>query len=404
MTQQRNRETRASVCLAYRGVFVVTAIVALAAGCARSSSTPDASASEGNSSTMNDSARGAVKEAPVTEPAVATIDWTKHAPGDIFEATEAAANYQVVGQSTGGSIPNAAMFEIEVPSAVAVPTSFVAVAPGSASNAASSSPTTTGQRKSNIALPSGFVVSPNTEMLDGLPTRLRNSVDGSELALVPEGVFTLGTNSGPANAQPVTTMTLDAFYIGVTEVRIAQYVDAKKRIAAKGILLSDPTNSASPPDHPVLGVPWIDAKNYAASIGCELPTEAQWEKAARGPGGFMSPWGNSRPLWTEPRTITQIDSVQRHAEDRSVFGVYDLAGNALEWTADLYQDDAFKSLAQVPFERRRNWTGPKTSSGASLRVVKGGDDQWFVFARRGVRMTDKHPQIGFRVVLNLPTK
>jgi len=376
----------------------------LVAGCARSTPVQEASSNASDAHAVGDSARGATKETLVAESVAPTIDWTKHAPGDIFEAVESAANYQIIGHSTAGRVANATPFEIEASSPVGITASFVAVAPASSSNAASLSEAKTELRKPNASLPSGFVISPNAELFDGAPTRIRHSVDGSEFALVPEGVFTLGANSGPTNAQPVITMTLDAFYIGVTEVRVGQYMDAKKRIAAKGILLSDPTNLVSSPDHPVLGVPWIDAKNYAASIGCELPTESQWEKAARGPGGFVSPWGNSRPLWTELRTIEQIDVVQRHPEDRSMFGVYDLAGNALEWTADLYHDDAFKSLAQVPFERRRNWTGPKSSSGASLRVVKGGDDHWRAFARRGVRMTDKHPQIGFRVVLNLPTK
>ncbi len=397
MTRSHELQTVASVCTACRGVCVLSLCLLL--GCAKSE--PQPVAPPAPAMTSDTTPQRKIAEA---EPAPPGVDWSKYDSGDIFETSESGPNFEITGVTASGPLSGAAVFVAEPPNPLAVATTFAATEPLKASNNpnAATSKSTSGRVES--VLPAGFIKSPEAEVLNGLPTRLRCTVDGSEFALVADGPFIVGTNTGPENARPAMSMLADSFYIGVTEVRVGQYLDAKKRIAAKGILLGDPTNATSPNDHPVLGIQWIDAKHYASSVGCDLPTEAQWEKAARGPIGFASPWGNSRPLWSEPRTTEQIDSVARHPEDRSVFGVYDLAGNALEWTADLYQDDAFKSLSQIPLERRRNWTGPKSASMASQRVVKGAEANWAVTARRGVRMTDKHPQLGFRLVLNIATK
>lgn len=402
MTSQLHqfRHEIASTCTACRGVVVsIAALLAMSIfGCARSdqapdprvTTTPDAQATKTSASTSVEKRNDAA-----SKPVASTFDASKHAPEDIFEVTEAAPDFEIVGRSVSIGVPDAETFIAEPPAAAVETATFVVSGDKSASKSSQSVA---------IALPPGFAAIPNVETISGMPSRIRCNIDGSELALIPAGAAWLGSNSGAANAQPAIETNTDTFYVGITEVRVGQYAEAKKRVAAKGTLLGEAMNAGSAPELPVLGVQWIDAKNYAVSVGCELPTEAQWEKAARGPGGYSSPWGNSRPLWTEPRTPDQIDVVGRHEEDRSVYGVYDMAGNAWEWVADLYHEEAFKPLAQIPFERRKNWTGPRTSSGTSLRVVKGGGENWCVYARRGIRMTDKNPQIGFRLVLNLAAK
>ncbi len=367
-------------------------------GCARSDQAPGekpTTTTDSQASPTTTSSTVEKLDNASTKPAAPAFDFSKHKPEDIFEVTEAAPDFEIVGRTSAASFPDAETFIAVPPTAIVEPTTFLV---------SSEKSTTRSSESITTGLPAGFTPIPNFEVIGGLPSRIRCNVDGSELALIPGGASWVGSNNGASNAQPAIETNTDAFYIGVTEVRVGQYADAKKRVASKGTSLGEPTNIGSAPDLPVLGIQWIDAKNYASSVGCDLPTEVQWEKASRGPGGFSSPWGNSRPLWTEPRSPNQIDVVGRHQEDRSVYGVYDMAGNAWEWIADLYHEEAFKPLAQIPFERRKNWLGPKTSSGTSLRVVKGGDENWCVFARRGIRMTDKNPQIGFRLVLNLSSK
>lgn len=401
MTQPNYVRSDASACTASRGVCVFVLLTIL--GCAKAEPTPIPATTNDLPQRNGAATKSAEKTEVAAESTESAFDWSKHDPQTIFEIAESGANFEIVGSSSSADLPNTVTFEAE-PSTHSEATTFVTSASSRGSNDSSATSTINRARRVEFKLPSGFVADSTTELLNGLPTRIRCTVDGSELVLIPEGPFTLGSNSGLDNARPATPMLADSFYIGATEVRVGQYLDARKRVAAKGTVLGEALNAASPSDHPVLGIQWIDAKNYAASVGCDLPSEAQWEKAARGPSGFAAPWGNSRPLWTEPRTIEQIDPVGRHAEDRSPFGIFDMAGNALEWTADLYQEDAFKLLGQIPLDRRRNWTGPKSSSTSSQRVVKGAFEDWTVFARRGVRMTDKHPQVGFRLVLNLGGK
>jgi len=234
------------------------------------------------------------------------------------------------------------------------------------------------------ALPKGFIAEPGSGYGPGnFPLRVRCEQDDSLMAFVPAGGFIQGKNGAEANAGPQHGPFLDAFYIDVYEVtyeKFERYREAS-RAAKKPVLESarKPTDRAEP----VTGVAWSEAKGYATWAGKELPTEAEWEKAARGPEGFDFPWGNGPYLWQRPRVPGQLDRVGSFPGDVSPFGVFDLAGNAREWCSDLYSDKYYVQLVRESGEAPHNPSGPRSSSGSSERVVKGGDAKWRVWARNG---------------------
>ena len=116
--------------------------------------------------------------------------------------------------------------------------------------------------------------------------------------------------------------------------------------------------------HPVTTVTWADTNDYCAWAGKRLPTEAEWEKAARGPQGFEYPWGNK---W-DPKKINTISEdpdapylpVSSYPTDKSVYGVYNMAGNVAEWVADWY--DAYPGAPPAGNQKY----------GRIQRVVRGG--------------------------------
>ena len=201
-------------------------------------------------------------------------------------------------------------------------------------------------------------------------------------SLVPAGEAIVGSNSGPQYWGPQVRLSLDPFYIAEKEVTVARYMLCRQKAGVVGKKMEPPLNVDGLSDQPAVGVTWGEARLYAQWIGGSLPTEAQWEKAARGPQGFKSPWGNSRPLWRVERTLEQIDPVGRHPDDRSIYGAIDMAGNAREWVADFFREDSFQSLQEMSSDRRRNYAGPRNSP-TNQRVVKGNGPGWTVHNREG---------------------
>jgi formylglycine-generating enzyme required for sulfatase activity len=189
--------------------------------------------------------------------------------------------------------------------------------------------------------------------------------DGAEMAYVPAGEFIMGSDEGGSDERPVHTVYLDAFYIDKTEVTNAQY---RKCVEAGGCDTPVKTtyyDNADYSQHPVVYVSWNDADDYCRWAGKRLPTEAEWEKAARGTDGRTYPWGEgidcdhaqyggcgggTAPVGSKPKGA-------------SPYSALDMAGNVWEWVADWYDSDYY---SQSP---GRNPPGPDSGVG---RVLRGG--------------------------------
>lgn len=197
------------------------------------------------------------------------------------------------------------------------------------------------------------------------------------MVLIPAGPFRMGVDERKlAGANPVHLVTLDAFYIDTHEVTVGEY---KRFIAATGYKpLPEIVAKLSPTDlHPVVAVTWRDAMAYATWAGNRLPTEAEWEKAAR--GGLLDknyPWGNEAPDSSLANYQKMEDTTTPVGEyPPNAFGLYDVAGNVAEWCLDAWDEDFYShSPEENPF------AGPKSRYATledfqtikGLRVVRGG--------------------------------
>ena len=213
-----------------------------------------------------------------------------------------------------------------------------------------------------------------------------------KMVYIPAGEFTMGSNDGRKNEKPVHPVTLDGYWIGKYEVTVGQFrefVDEKgyRTEAEKGdgayVYSKDEwqkkkdANWRNPyftqgDNNPVVCVSWNDAHAYnkwlseKTGLTFKLPTEAQWEKAARGKYGRKYPWGNKFDKsrcnsWESGLERTSL--VGSYPIGVSPFGLMDVAGNVWEWCSDWYADDYYK---KSPGE---NPTGPKSGS---VRVFRGG--------------------------------
>lgn len=178
------------------------------------------------------------------------------------------------------------------------------------------------------------------------------------MVLIPEGEFQMGSEDGDADndEQPEHTVYIDAFYIDENEITNAQFKDfvltnpqwQKNRIDGKfqnGNYLHDWNGNNYPDeegDHPVRYVSWYAAMTYAQWVDKRLPTEAEWEKAARGElKGKKYPWGNTinGTRANYGKNIGHTTPVGKYLPND--YGVYDMAGNVWEWCLDAYQSDFY---------------------------------------------------------------
>lgn len=251
-------------------------------------------------------------------------------------------------------------------------------------------------------LPTGFVPLPEYGYSeDGLPLRIRCTKTNSVLALVPGGVATVGTTSGPAECQPELSVHIDTFYMELFETTVEQFEVHRQEMKEKKKPVPVFTNPTAPPGTPVLGVQWGAAQVYARWAGMELPTEAEFEKAARGPNSLRTPWGDGRAIWPNNRTPETLTPVGSYSGDLSPYGIYDLAGNAREWCNDNYSDHAHKDAIGPAGQVPHNWPGPRRTSNMNLRVVKGNGPDWSAWHRQGREIGKSQPDVGFRCVLRI---
>jgi formylglycine-generating enzyme len=252
------------------------------------------------------------------------------------------------------------------------------------------------------AVPAGFQADPNAGLDDsGWPRVIRSDRDGANMVYIAGGTFMMGANDGQAAEAPAHSVRLSAYYIDQHEVTNGQFRtflrEARYRGEPPGKWTTDEKAKTEAENLPISHVSAADAKAYADWAGKHLPTEAQWEFAARSGDGRRYPWGDEQPHWSRPRVFHQIDPVLSFSEDVSPFGVYDMAGNVLEWTKDWYDSKYYRQLAKGTTD---NPTGASKRQGFDQPlVVKGGSKTWSVTYREGIPHTKRLAYLGFRCVL-----
>ncbi len=234
---------------------------------------------------------------------------------------------------------------------------------------------------------------PSPELGDTLPW-----VDASLLVYIPPGEFIMG-HGGEDNPEHV--VFLDGFWIYRTEVTNRMYL--RCMIAGE---CSPPAADLSIPnledpaiaDHPVIGVRWDQAENYCRFVGGFLPTEAQWEKTARGPDGNIYPWGNAEPNCERlnfNQCLRETSPVIDYPVGASPYDVLDMSGNVFEWVADWYKFDYY---AEAPSE---NPVGPEVGDVRSVRgsTFNSKPDQVYSALRYFLAPDEHRIDLGFRCMV-----
>ena len=253
-------------------------------------------------------------------------------------------------------------------------------------------------------------------------TTWTSGVDGMLLVYVPEGEFVMGSKTGSSMAQddefPQHRVYLDAFWVDQTEVSNGQYQQCVEAggcdpYEAKGSYSRDSYyDDSAYADYPVIYVNWQQAQDYCLWAGRRLPTEAEWEKAARGTDERIYPWGDTTYRFSDRlnycdkncefdwKDSTNDDGyadtapVGSYSLGASPYGALDIAGNVFEWTVDWYDANYYDHPAQL------NPTGPESGD---KRVLRGGG---FDSIEDSFRTTDRDMldpgngdyQFGFRCV------
>jgi len=223
----------------------------------------------------------------------------------------------------------------------------------------------------------------------------RRGEDNAEMVYIPAGTFTMGDTHGDGlpNEKPSHQVSVQAFWIDRAEVTFAQIARIVRAAGARP-KLERLRELRGRDQHPAIHVTWHDASAYCRMVGKRLPTEAEWEYAARGTDGRRYPWGET---WDPDRARVEGSGrgqgaapVGSHPSGASPFGVLDMAGNVWEWTSSLE-----KPYPYVTTDGREDPSAP------GPRVIRGG--AWKM-KPRALRTTSRHsadpatraPIIGFR--------
>jgi formylglycine-generating enzyme required for sulfatase activity len=241
----------------------------------------------------------------------------------------------------------------------------------------------------NVTYYGGPRVIQNVSGAGKLISTLLRDAHGIPMALVPAGPFEMGSLNGDDDEQPVHTVMLDAFYMDQYEVTNGQYavcVDAgvcdsvtdTTAYAAsftRGIYFGNPEYD----DYPVIYANWDEAQTYCEWREARLPTEAEWEKAARGGlEGKTYPWGDQSPLceigakngakFDDDGGCNDTDTAQVGSYWANGYGLYDMVGNVWEWVSDFYDENYY---AHSP---TNNPSGPEDGSSPVIRGGTWGND------------------------------
>ena len=238
----------------------------------------------------------------------------------------------------------------------------------------------------------------------------------------------MGSSNGGENEKPEHKVYLDAFWIDQTEVTNAMFrrfveatgyrTDAKENggeliyiAQVLGLIAQTPvhvydvdwehpqgtgSNLKGLDNYPVVQVNWDDANAYCRWAGRNLPTEAQWEKAARGTDGRIYPWGDEAPDLSRSGTSeVSMAEVGKYPKEASPYGAFDIVGNVHEWVADWYDDKYYFSSPT------RNPLGPVSGSSHVLRGGRFGYKLSIVNASYRNNLNTRNNYTGFRCALSV---
>jgi formylglycine-generating enzyme required for sulfatase activity len=228
------------------------------------------------------------------------------------------------------------------------------------------------------------------------------SKDGAPAVLISAGSFVMGDNEN----SPRREIYLDAFYLDKYEITVSRYAKFLKETGNVGAPEEwDSVDLRNGAELPVVGVDWHDADSYCRWAGKRLPTESEWEKAARSSDERKYPWGNAVPTPEHARFgkpyqnlvyKNGVAAVGKHSKGASPFGIHDLSGNVSEWVADWYAESF--SRADI-----RNPKGPDKGT---VKSIRGGG--WYdlperlIIAKRWYANPDQRSDdLGFRCATDL---
>jgi formylglycine-generating enzyme required for sulfatase activity len=242
------------------------------------------------------------------------------------------------------------------------------------------------------------------------------------MACIHGGPFIRGSDDGPDNTQPQATVWLQTYYMDLYEVTYAEYKACQK---AKKCPRGGPLyNDFSRAKQPIVGPNWYGAAKFCEVHGKHLPTEAQWEKAARGPDGALHPWGDE-PATCERAVIKdkrgRSCGVKKRKEfpdkgrtfeigsrPAGVYGLFDMSGNAWEWVADWASEDyAACGEACLGTDPKGPCDGADQCPDHPEKVVRGGSWYWdhryatAIYRRFHVPGNDPFHHFGFRCAASL---
>lgn len=257
--------------------------------------------------------------------------------------------------------------------------------------------------KTNTSAPIQTSITPIPELT--IVSTMISDKDGMTLVYVPAGEFTMGSNNGTAEERPAHIVSVDAFWIDETEVTVKMYyvcVSADVCKDKSSYVQSDYFSNSKFNEYPMILVSWKDAETYCSWTGRRLPTEAEWEKAARGENDFVYPWGNdfdgTRVNFCDKNCsfeganksfddgFSETAPVGSYLNGASPYGALDMAGNVWELVADWY-DETYYASPPAP-----NPLGPDSGQ---YRVMRGGS--WVTnldFALRTSYRSRLDPDIG----------
>ena len=246
----------------------------------------------------------------------------------------------------------------------------------------------------------------------------KNSVAQEDnMALIPAGFFIMGSNKTLEDEAPEHQVYLDEFWIDKYEVSAGQFAEFLNKVDnVKGYYLDNKFGTLfydgrfhprqGLENYPINNVTWSAADAYCRSKEKRLPTEAQWEKAARGTSAQIYPWGNAAPseskarylkTWTEEQKHKVMVPVHALTEGQSPYGLHNMAGNVKEWVDDWYDREYYKEQSE--------YANPRGPIGGEFKSVRGGswrDLKGFIYSsfRNSGNPKSRMDDYGFRCAKN----